>query len=230
LLDLHGNFPKVYAGPQAVVPRGFGFTWDVSSVLDTDHEVLQVGFDLGPPTPVSTGNEITWTSQTVLKDDSTDRTYHAAELVTVLSGQDVELWQPPTVLHLAGTYPNGEHVNELNLHALEPCGGWWPVWPSCIGNGEKQYTESYSVENVPFEYAVPVLTGWDLQYVTEDHHVKRIGVYLVEFEYVPDPKTNTGTLHYTISSTLKDDSGNGHGAKYQVSILGFNKLDEGAEN
>jgi hypothetical protein len=217
LLDLPGRFPlPPYHGPQAVVPRGFGF---LRGGRD-DTEVLQVGFDLGPPTPVIAGNEITWTSQTIFKDDSTVDSYVAAALVTVLSGTSVELWQPPTVLHLTDNAPEGlEEENELHLHPHEPC-GW-----TCSGSADEQYLESYSVENVPFDYAIPVLTGWDIKYAKEDHHVKRIGVYLVEFEYVPDPTTNTGTLHYTIFSTLRDDSNNGYyGPKYQISVLGFNKL------
>ena len=80
------------------------------------------------------------------------------------------------------------------------------------------------MEKVPFDYAIPVLTGWDLSYVCTDHHVERIGVYLVEFEYVKDPAADTGTLNYTIFSTLRDDSDNGHAARYKVSILGLNGL------
>jgi len=48
------------------------------------------------------------------------------------------------------------------------------------------------------------------------------GAYLADFEYVKDPNAATGTLHYTIFSTLRDDSDNGHAAKYKVSILGLN--------
>ena len=86
------------------------------------------------------------------------------------------------------------------------------------------------MERVPYEYAIPVLTGWDMQYGCTDHHVERIGVYLVEFEYVKDPNAPTGTLNYTIFSTLRDDSDNGHDADYKVSVLGFNKLGGGRLN
>ena len=63
---------------------------------------------------------------------------------------------------------------------------------------------------MPFDYAIPVLTGWDLSVCLSRPRVERIGVYLVEFEYVKDDKTATGTLHYTIFSTLRDDSDHGH--------------------
>jgi len=57
----------------------------------------------------------------------------------------------------------------------------------------------------------------------------RIGVYLVEFDYVKDPNAATGTLNYTIFSTLRDDSDNGHGAQYKVSVLGLNTRGGGKE-
>jgi hypothetical protein len=94
---------------------------------------------------------------------------------------------------------------------------------------DEEYLEFYTVEKVPFEYAIPVLTGWDLHYTDADHHVEQIGVYLVEFEYVKAPNATHGTLNYTIFSTLRDDSDNGHQAKYQVSVLGFNKLGGNSE-
>ena len=84
------------------------------------------------------------------------------------------------------------------------------------------------MEKVPYDYAIPVLTGWDLQYGCTDHEVERIGVYLVEFEYVKAPNAPTGTLNYTIFSTLRDDSDNGHAAQYKVSVLGFNGLGGGS--
>jgi hypothetical protein len=113
-------------------------------------------------------------------------------------------------------------VEEPTEFSLSPLDG---TDSSCLELTTEEHVEFYSVENVPFEYAIPVLTGWDLSYFQCDHHVERIGVYLVEFEYVKNPNADTGTLNYTIFSTLRDDSDNGHRGKYKVSILGFNKLE-----
>jgi hypothetical protein len=225
LKEIQGKFtvPDDKYSLRGVLPRGFGLSWY------EDHEVLQVGFDLGTPplggTPVVSGNEITWTSQTVLKDDATLHSYNAAELVTILSGESVEMWQPRQVLHLKGNPPDWvPEPTQLILKPAEPCGF------TCNGNGNEEHLEFYSVENVPYDYAIPVLTGWDMQYATEDHHVERIGVYLVEFDYVKDPNAATGTLNYTIFSTMRDDSDNGHyDPKYKVSVLGFNALGGGSE-
>jgi hypothetical protein len=214
LLDLPGHFPTPpYGGPHAVVPRGFGQTY-----VDKDHEVLQVGFDLGPDTPDIVGNEITWTSQTVLKDEDSEDGHEAAAFVTVLSGQSVELWQPPTVQHLIGAQWV-EEPTELNLS---------PEGPSSFCNDTEQFLEHYMVK-VEFDYAVPVLTGWDLSYECAEHHVERIGVYIVEFDYVKDPNAPTGTLHYTVFSTLRDDNNHGHAARYQVGILGLNGFGKGSD-
>jgi hypothetical protein len=212
MIDIHGYFPTPpYAGPHAVVPRGFGLSYG-----DADHEVLQVGFDLGPATPVSAGNEITWTSQTVLKDEDSDDGHYGWEFVTVLSGRDIALWQPPTVQHLIGkTWV--EEPTELNLS---------PQGPSDFCGPAEEFLEHYKVEKVPFDYAIPVLTGWDLSYECSEHHVERIGVYIVEFDY----DTTNQTLSYTVFSTLRDDSNNGHAARYKVSILGLNKQEKGSEN
>lgn len=225
LLDIPGAFYSfAYGGPRAVLPRGFALSW-----RDTDHEVLQVGFDLGTPpvggTPVIVNDTITWTSQMVLKDKSAVHRYGGAELVTVLSGKSVEMWQPRSVLHWKGTPPDWvDEPTQLNLSPAEPCGF------GCVGNGNEEHLESYSVEKVPYDYAIPVLTGWDMQYATTDHHIERVGVYLVEFDYVKDPNADTGTLNYTIFSTMRDDSDNGHyNPKYKVSVLGLNALGGGSE-
>jgi hypothetical protein len=85
----------------------------------------------------------------------------------------------------------------------------------------------FSVDNVPFDYAVPVLHSWQLQYPCSDHNVKKIGIWLSEFSYVKAPGAATGTLLYTIESTLADNAlfgANGGEASYNVSILGLNAL------
>jgi len=215
LLDLPGQVAiPSYGGPGVVLPRGVGLSWTRS-----DHHVLQVAFDLGPSTPLLTGNGLAWTAQTILKDNSAVDNYYGAVLVTALTGTSVEMWQPPTVLHWAGAPPSW--VPEPTALILSPdaadCDG--------LAGAAEELLESYSVENVPFDYAVPVLTGWDLSYVCTDHHVERMGAYLVEFDYVKEPNANTGTLNYTVFSTLRDESDNGHAARYKVNILGLNAME-----
>jgi hypothetical protein len=215
LRDLPGIFMDTTDRLQAaVVPRGFGLTWlDLGG--DIDHHVLQVGFDLGALS--TTGNTVAWTSQTILKDNAQRRDYRAAAYVSVLSGQDVEMWQPATVLHLTGIPPTW--VKEATDFALSPA----EPTSSCSGVGHNEHTEEYMVEDVPFDYAIPVLVGWDLQYVCTDHHVKRVEARVVDFQYDKGPEAATGTLRYTISSSLADASANVSAAQYKVSILGLKR-------
>jgi hypothetical protein len=212
--DLPGAWTDAY-GPRAVVPRGFGLTW-----VDTDHHVLQAGFDLG--TPVSTGNTLTWTAQTLLKDDATLHAYHGAALVSVLSSRSVQQWQPATVSSWSDTLNRWlPYINNARLTPLAPEGF------GCVGGDSNTMRTQFSVDNVPFDYAVSVLHSWQLQYPCGDHHVKKIGVWLSEFSYVKAPGTATGTLLYTIESNLADDAffgANGGEASYNVSILGLNAL------
>jgi hypothetical protein len=85
------------------------------------------------------------------------------------------------------------------------------------------------VPNVPFDFAMPMLVGWDIGDVCTDHHVKEIGVWIDSWEYNPD----THTLVYTVSSVFDDDGSSvpflgshskGSVGNYKVHILGFNKL------
>ena len=222
--EIEGKFtiPDEKDIPRAVLPRGYGHLW-----TDDDHHVLQVAFDLGTPpvggTIVSTGNTLTWTSQTILVDNGGAHTHRQAEIVTILSGQSVQMMQPRSVLHLIGS----NWVEEPTQMILEPAE---PVGFTCVGNGPEEQLEVYAYERLEFDYAIPVLTGWDMQYACEDHEIERVGVYLVEFEYIKDPNAATGTLHYTIFSTMRDDSDNGHYLpRYKVSVLGFNALGGGSD-
>ena len=94
------------------------------------------------------------------------------------------MWQPPTVQHLIGE-SWVEEPTELNLS---------PEGPSSFCNDTEQFLEHYKVEKVEFDYAIPMLTGWNLSYECSEHRVERIGVYLVEFDYVKDPNATTGTV------------------------------------
>jgi hypothetical protein len=100
-----------------------------------------------------------------------------------------------------------------------------PEGVGCVGGEELTQTQ-YSVQHVPFDYAVPVLTGWQLEYPCSDHHVKTIGVWLKGFSYVKAPGATTGTLFYTIESTLADAAlrgTNGGEAQHKISVLGLNR-------
>ena len=124
------------------------------------------------------------------------------EVVSALSGPDVRVIQPP-----------------FTILPTEDSSG---LSTGCIGAPAGAKTETSVVENVPFEYAVPLLTGWNIFYFCDDEHVAELGTWIPEFSYERRPDRPTGTLSYSVTSILRDkDSNPGHLSSNRVSILGF---------
>lgn len=204
----------------AVLPRGFGFAWKGKG----DHHLLQAAYNLdysetfieygkkyypADPTRVPAqpalpsaasyvdSGFVSWETKTIFKDNSLRRDYSSGEVVSALGGRDVGIIQPPYSI-----LPKEDRLR-------------------CVGRGGIR-TKEYVIENVPFEYAVPVLTGWDLAYGCSDQHVAEIGTWISDFKYEMHPNKTTGTLRYTISSILHDeDNLPFHRFDHRVSVLGF---------
>jgi hypothetical protein len=50
--------------------------------------------------------------------------------------------------------------------------------------------EDVIIDNIPFEFAVPMLTGWSLQYATcGDQQVKEIGVWIDDWKFETPAQT-----------------------------------------
>jgi hypothetical protein len=217
--ELPGVFVNTSGWPQhAVLPRAFGFIWSDG----TDHHLLQAGFDLG--TSVANGNTISWTSSTLWKDDSDRRDYHGLTIVSILNGPSVSMWHPATVLRRSSSTSGWRP--EANTVPLTPNNDAESDLFCEPGGADETQQVQFKVENVPFAYAVPVLTGWQLEYLLSDHHVATIGVWIKGFSYEKAPGAVTGTLFYTIESTLVDDPvicpQNKGLAQYKISVLGLN--------
>lgn len=194
--------------PVAVLPRGFGYTW-----YDSDHHLLQLGYNLdhsdlfvekdkiysnnkdhvrtvgdifsGIPAPLpSMGHLVdsgfmSWNTYAILKDDSDRRDYVFTEAVSTIFGLDVHPIQPP-----------------FSILPIESASG------GLGGSGVKR--KQVVIDNVPYKYAVPMLTGWDVGYTVSDQHVKEIGIWIDEMHY-REPNDPPGRLRYTVSSVLRDD-------------------------
>jgi hypothetical protein len=199
-----------------VLPRAFGFVGGGG----TDSHLMQAGFDLGIPIP--NGDPISWTSTTLWKDNSDRIDYYGSSIVSVLSGSSVNSWHPDKVLRR--WTPTSDWKLVANTVPLTP--NTHPQsTPPCVGGDPKTQQVQFKIENVPFQYAVPVLSGWQLEYPCNDHHVGAIGVWIKGFSYDRAPGAATGTLFYTIESILADDAIFGtHGgeAQYKISVLGLN--------
>lgn len=204
------------SGPTAaILPRGFGFDWRTGGDWiwsEVDHHLLQVAYnlehserfiqswpykkargELNPlPTPptgrVDTG-AVSWGTNAILKDNDTRRDYEFGELVSAMGGSDVGVIQPPFAI-LPRVGEGGHAVVQLDKKEVV-------------------------IDNIPYAYAIPMLTGWDLNYPDDNHHVREIGIWLDDLHYA------AGVLSYKVSAVLHDDSGHGHFSSHKVTILGL---------
>ncbi len=82
--------------------------------------------------------------------------------------------------------------------------------------------EDVAIENVLFEHALRVLTGWDLNYRCDDENAKEICIWVDERRYDKYRAALTGTLRYKLSSILRDKDGRpGHLRSHNATILGL---------
>jgi hypothetical protein len=82
-------------------------------------------------------------------------------------------------------------------------------------------TQHRTIEQVPFTYAVPLLTGWKLSYADNDwHNVSRIGIGITGVQY---EMPRLGTLSYDLTFHLYDVHRIGAEASANVSVLGFTR-------
>lgn len=212
------NFPP--GGTVAVLPRGFGVGWG------TDHHLLQAAYNLDHsetfvehgrkykkasgeidaplPTPASRADSgfVSWETYGIFKDNDGRRDYVFGEMVSALGGNDVRVLQPPFSI-----VPIEDHED---------------IFSTCVSSGSGVETQEFVIENVPFEYAIPMLTGWELGYRCDDEHVKEIGIWIDEWGYEKTPGALTGTLRYKLSSVLRDkDDDPGYNHRHKVTILGL---------
>jgi hypothetical protein len=114
-----------------------------------------------------------------------------------MGGPDVEIIQP-----------------ELSVLPFEDADGGF-------GGGGLKSTDVV-IDNLPYTWAVPVLTGWDIGYSVDDQHVKELGVWIDRIHYERQPASPTGTLRYTVWSIVKDnDDYPDNYFRHKVTILGF---------
>jgi len=208
----------------AVLPRGFGVLWKYSC-NPVDHQVLQVAYNLdhgeifmergetyqkglgdttrGDNSIVGQGY-VSWKTYAIFKDNKGRRDYRFGEIVSGLAGNDVGVVQPPfAILPI-----------EDDSGIFSGCG----IVPNPVT------TTDHQIDTVPYKYAIPMLTGWDLRHLCEDEKIQDIGAWIDEWSYDPN---NPGTLRYKFTSALLGD---GFYAKHKVTILGLKPvtLREGA--
>ncbi|MDQ3777066.1 MAG: hypothetical protein M3461_23290 [Pseudomonadota bacterium] len=196
----------------AILPRGFAPRWDsdnnllqLAYILDHIETFVEYGKkhkkpsgDVPATLPTSLANSnsgfVSWNT------NAERRFYIFGEMVSALGGNDVGVLQPPFSVLLQGS---GFNV--------------------CQGGLKGVKTEDFGIEKVPFEYTIPMLTGWHLNYPCDHGDVKEIGIWVVdEWRNDKRPAIPAGTLRYKLSSILcHKDGDRGPLRSHKVTILGL---------
>jgi hypothetical protein len=130
-----------------------------------------------------------------MKDDEGRRRYFFAELVSGMGGSDVSIIQP--AFSIQPSKATGVSIGQAGVK-----------------------TKEVVIDNIPYKYAIPMLTGWDIGYVGSDQHVKQIGIWIDDIKWtLNDP---TRTLRYKVSSVVRDnDTDPANYFRHKVTILGL---------
>lgn len=189
-------------GPVAVLPRGFQYNW---GGLDDQH-VLHIGYNLtaSEASGITDDGQLhadhgytSWDAHAIFQDNSY-RHFIFSQFNSTVAGSAVRVLQPPfTIL-----------PTRLEENIGSPTGG--------------EVTQSEVIDGVNFEFAVPMLAGWELRYDFDDQHVRKMGVWLSEIEYEQPTPRSLGTLTYKITSVLRDnDADPNYAFSHNVHILGL---------
>ncbi|MEP7145603.1 MAG: CARDB domain-containing protein [bacterium] len=204
----------------AILPRGFGMVW--YGGCDVDHHLLQIAYnidhsersmtsqrykkaltDFDPILPSNSGRMdsgfVSWETHAIYKDNDGRRAYGFGEMVSGLGGDDVSIIDPP--------YSILPHEDD------------------CDGATGHTKQEEYVVKNIPYKFAIPILTGWELGYVCDDEHITKAGIRIDNWNYSKDPLTGKGVLTYKLSSDFSDkNDDNPDFRSHNITILGIKPL------
>lgn len=201
-----------FYGNGVVLPQGFAMMWGDRK---SDKHLLQAGFDLGQHYAAGSG-QMAWTSRALFKDNGDATDFYAGELVSTLSYSSPD-WFHPAEVSLAtpqGFVPQANGVKLTPFEGDDSC--------SAVGNSSPSVGQ-YRVD-VPYAYAVPVLSGWELGYVCTDHHVRQMGAAITDWRFERRADGLGGTLFYTVEHYLGDDSDNVNYARVSIDVLGLKPL------
>jgi len=167
---------------------------------------------LAPPQnlPANTSRQgdggISWDSSFIFKPNDKLKKVFVAEMVSVIGGNSIEILHPPFAIE-----PDNEK---------EDCGGWFT---GCVttSNNDGLQTINMVVENLPFDYAVPVLSGWSLGYAKDDHTIVDLGINIESFSYEPPAAGQSGKLRYTLKAITDNGENHKPALRYRVGVLGI---------
>ncbi|MBL8498852.1 hypothetical protein ABF87_08405 [Nitrosomonas sp. JL21] len=194
----------------AIIPRGFEFRYDDAFECEfrlspckwgdrVDYPLLQMAYSLSQ-TGVSPSQDGSphWATQTIFKDNGT-RTHGVKTRAAVIRGSSIKV--RPDFLVLNPRSANAGNCRKNSDGAVR--------------------TQTFRIDELPYNYAVPLLTGWDLSYECGQQRVQRAGIWVHDVRF--DPVSQS--MEYKVSSILRDQDGApSFNATHRVTVLGFNRL------
>ena len=160
--------------PTAILPRGFALGFENGG----DEHLLQFGSEIDFEEDM-TGPILEWNSNLIFRDNDTKQQFQATELVSALAGPDVNIMNQPFILEQWDDDDSGF-------------------------TSTPQGSRTFTIEDIPYEIAIPILTGWNIHY-PDDQHVREIGIQIEDFSYELVNEKDPGVLTYTLSSVLRDN-------------------------
>lgn len=203
------SVPAIAGKPKvAVLPRGFALIRDHQHLLQVaynlDHGEPLVWYGPRPqatsqPDSVVDTGFVSWESKAIFQDQSPGGALCLGDATALVAGSGVGVLQPPFSI-LPDELPSG----------------------GCISSGQLgKHTRELVVTNVPFEFAVPMLTGWSLGYQCGDENVAEVGAWVESFSWNKSG-SGPGTLRVQVAAILRDEDSADHWTeKMRLSILGF---------
>ncbi|ALQ51072.1 hypothetical protein [Nitrosomonas ureae] len=193
----------------AIIPRGFDFQFDDTFECEwrfppckwgdrVDYRLLQAAYSLSQSGMFpSLDGSPHWAVQTLFKDNST-RTYRIKARAAMIRGTSVKL--------------------RADFLALNSRTGKTDICRKNVDGIVR--TQTFRIRDLPFDYAVPLLTGWDLSYECEQQQVQRAGIWLHDIHF----DSNSRSLEYKVSSILRDKDGvPSFSVAQRITVLGLNQ-------
>jgi|GEM_PF-2901183 len=199
----------------AIIPRGFDFQFDDTFECElrfppckwgdrADYRLLQAAYSLSQTgTSLNQDGSPHWATQTIFKDNNT-RTHRIKTRTALIRGSSVKL--------------------RPDFLALNPRAG---KTNTCRKNTDGVVrTQTFRINDLPYNYAIPMLTGWDLSYECENQRVQRAGIWIHDIRFDP----NSSSMEYKVSSILRDQDGApSFNAAHRITVLGLNRMNPPAQ-
>lgn len=199
----------------AIIPRGFGFEfanrfecewrWLPCKWNDrVDYPLLQMAYNLTQTsaTPNQSGNP-NWATQTIFKDNGI-RTHRIKTRAALIHGRSIKV--------------RGDFL------ALNPRNGKADTCRKSVDGVVR--TQTFQIDELPYDYAIPMLTGWDLTNECEQQRLQRAGIWIHDIRFDP----HSHRLEYKVSSILRDQDGApSFNSAHRVTVLGLNRQSSSAQ-